>query len=44
MSTPQAFPTLERGAGGLQGAAAGEGTQRDIIKRCMQGRGYSVLN
>ena len=31
-------------AGGLQGAAAGEGTQRDIIKRCMQGRGYSVLN
>lgn len=31
-------------AGGLQGAAAGEGTQRDIIKRCMAGRGYSVLN
>ena len=31
-------------AGGLQGAAAGEGTQRDIIKRCMAGRGYGVLN
>ena len=31
-------------AGGLQGAAAGEGTQRDIIKRCLAGRGYSVLN
>ena len=31
-------------AGGLQGAAAGESTQRDIIKRCLAGRGYSVLN
>ena len=30
--------------GGLQGAAAGEGTQRDIIRRCMSGRGYNVLN
>ena len=31
-------------AGGLQGAAANEVTQRDIIKRCLAGRGYSVLN
>ena len=28
----------------IKDAAAGEGTQRDIIKRCMQGRWYSVLN
>ena len=31
-------------SGGLQGAAAGEGTQRDIIRRCLAGRGHSVLD
>lgn len=30
--------------GGLQGAAQGEGTQRDIIRRCLGGRGHSVLD
>lgn len=30
--------------GGLQGAAQGEGTQRDIIRRCLAGRGFSVLD
>lgn len=30
--------------GGLQGAAQGEGTQRDIIRRCLAGRGHSVLD
>ena len=30
--------------GGLQGAAVGEGSQRDIIRRCLAGRGYTVLN
>lgn len=27
-----------------QGAAMGEGTQRDIIRRCMSGRGYTILD
>lgn len=30
--------------GALQGAASNEGTQRDIIRRCLVGRGHSVLN
>lgn len=30
--------------GGLHGAAHNEGTQRDIIRRCLAGRGYSVLD
>lgn len=30
--------------GGLQGAGQGEGTQRDIIRRCLANRGYSVLD
>lgn len=30
--------------GGLQGAAQGEGTQRDIIRRCLAGRGMVVLD
>jgi len=31
-------------SGGVQGAGGGARTQRDIIKQCMQGRGWSVLN
>jgi hypothetical protein len=30
--------------GGAQGGAEGMLTQVDITKRCMAGRGYSVLN
>jgi uncharacterized protein YcfJ len=30
--------------GALSGGASAEGTQRNIIKRCLTGRGYSVLN
>lgn len=30
--------------GGLQGAAHNEGSQRDIIRRCLTGRGYTVLD
>jgi len=30
--------------GGMQGAGAGARSQKDIIRRCMQGRGWSVLN
>jgi outer membrane lipoprotein SlyB len=30
--------------GALGGAGEGIGTQQDIIKRCMVGRGYMVLN
>ncbi len=30
--------------GAAQGAAHGETNQRDVIRRCMNGRGYSVLN
>lgn len=29
--------------GAVQGGAAGETNQRDVIRRCMAGRGYSVL-
>jgi len=29
--------------GGAAGAAAGEGSQRDIIRTCLTGRGYKVL-
>lgn len=29
--------------GGAAGAAAGEGSQRDIIRNCLTGRGYKVL-
>ena len=29
--------------GGAAGAAAGEGSQRDIIRTCLRGRGYKVL-
>lgn len=33
------------GAGGaLQGGAGGASSQKSIIRRCMTGRGYSVLN
>ena len=28
----------------LDDAGAGETNQRDVIRRCMAGRGYSVLN
>ena len=48
----QAYATQRAGAadgavagavfGALLGAAAGEGTQRDIIKRCLAGRGYRI--
>ena len=31
-------------SGGLGAAAEGERDQRNIIRRCMSGRGYSVLN
>lgn len=31
-------------SGGLGAAAEGERDQRNIIRRCMTGRGYSVLN
>lgn len=31
-------------SGALSGAGQGEGTQRDIIRRCLAGRGYSVLD
>ena len=31
-------------SGAASGAAAGETNQRDVIRRCMAGRGYSVLN
>ena len=31
-------------SGAASGAAAGETNQRDVIRRCMDGRGYSVLN
>jgi outer membrane lipoprotein SlyB len=31
-------------SGGLSAAGAAETNQRDIIKRCMSGRGHSVLN
>ena len=30
--------------GALSVGAAGENNQRDVIRRCMAGRGYSVLN
>lgn len=30
-------------SGGISGATQGEESQRDVIKRCMAGRGYSVL-
>lgn len=30
-------------SGAIGGAAAGENDQRNIIRRCMSGRGYSVL-
>lgn len=30
-------------AGGVGGAAQGETDQRDVIRRCLAGRGYSVL-
>lgn len=30
--------------GGAVGASAGETNQRDIIKNCLKGRGYKVLN
>lgn len=30
--------------GGAVGASAGEGSQRNIIKNCLKGRGYKVLN
>lgn len=30
-------------AGGVSGGAQGEMSQRDIIRRCLAGRGYSVL-
>lgn len=30
-------------AGGLGGAGSGETSQRDVIKNCMAGRGYRVL-
>lgn len=30
--------------GSASGATAGETNQRDVIRRCMAGRGYSVLN
>ena len=29
--------------GGLQGAAVGSAQQRDIVDRCMAGRGYNVV-
>ena len=31
-------------SGAASGAASGETNQRDVIRRCMAGRGYSVLN
>ena len=31
-------------SGAASGAAAGETNQRDVIRRCMANRGYSVLN
>jgi len=31
-------------SGGLSAAGAAETNQRDIIKRCMSGRGHAVLN
>lgn len=31
-------------SGAASGATAGEGTQRDIIRRCLSGRGYRVLD
>ena len=31
-------------SGGSSGAVRAEGTQRDIITRCLSNRGYSVLN
>lgn len=31
-------------AGGASGAAAGERNQRSVTMRCLQGRGYNVLN
>lgn len=31
-------------SGGMSGAVAGEQGQRDVIRKCLQGRGYSVLN
>jgi outer membrane lipoprotein SlyB len=31
-------------SGGVQGAAAGEEGQRSVIRRCLAGRGYSVLS
>ena len=31
-------------SGAASGAAAGETNQRDVIRRCMAGRGFSVLN
>lgn len=30
--------------GALSGAGSGEVNQRDVIRRCMAGRGYNVLN
>lgn len=30
--------------GGLQAAGQGEGTQRDIIRRCLAGRNHTVLD
>lgn len=39
------FWTAAGAATGAAGAANGaQGTQEDIIKRCLAGRGYSVLN
>ena len=31
-------------SGGIQGAAGAGRTQKDIIRRCMQGRGWNVLD
>ena len=31
-------------SGAMSGAGAGASSQMNIIKRCMQGRGYSVLH
>lgn len=31
-------------SGAVSGASANEGTQREIIRRCLQGRGISVLD
>lgn len=31
-------------SGGIQGGASGVATREQVVKRCMAGRGYSVLN